>query len=119
MILLGGTWMLLAKQLAVCLLAAGTVGAFLPRDLEDRRRAAYWLAGPGFGLCWVLGWLLLWARQVSALSAWVLGAMVVSIFSLNVVLWSVGTEGRRSGTAAALAVGSLALTIALMMLRPG
>ncbi len=111
-------WLRLAKLLAVSLLAAGTVGAFLPRDLEDRRRAAYALAGPGFGLSWLCGFLMIWAQQRSLLSAWLVGAAVLSLFSLNVVLWSVGKDGRRGPIAAGLAIGSLAITVALMVLRP-
>ena len=39
-----------AKILAVAVLFAGTLGAFVARDLRDRRRLfAYALAGPGFG----------------------------------------------------------------------
>lgn len=111
-------WLRLIKQLAVAALVAGTVGAFLPRALEDRQRAAYVLAGPGFGLSWVCGFLMVFAQQRSLLSGWLLGAMVVSVFSLNVVLWGVGKEGRRGPIAAALGIGSLAVTIALMVLRP-
>ncbi len=116
-----GSWLVglrLVKLLAVGALCAGTVGAFLPRALEDRQRAAYALAGPGFGLSWACGFVMVWAQQRSLLSAWLLGATVTSLFSLNVVLWSVGKDGRRGPIAAALGIGSLALTLALMVLRP-
>jgi hypothetical protein len=111
-------WLRLLKLLAVALLASGTIGAFLPRALEDRQRAAYFLLGPGFGLCWFCGFLMVWAQQRSLLSLWMLGSVLLSVFSLNVALWSVGKEGRRGPIAAALAIGSLALTIGLMTLRP-
>ena len=111
-------WLRLLKLLAVAALSAGTVGAFLPRALEDRQRAAYWLVGPGFGLSWFCGFLMIWAQQRSLLATWLIGSVVSSIFSLNVVLWSGGKEGRRGPIAAALAIGTLALTIALMTLRP-
>lgn len=111
-------WLRLLKLLAVATLAAGTIGAFLPRALEDRQRAAYWLVGPSFGVAWFSGFLMVWAQQRSLLVLWALGSVVLSLFSLNVVLWSVGKEGRRGPIAAALAIGSLALTIALMTLRP-
>lgn len=103
---------------AAMLLCAGTVGAFLPRDLEDRRRAAYFLAGPGLGLSWALGFVLAWARGHSPLSAWILGAIALSLVSLNVVLWATGRDGRRSGTSAALALGTLAGSLALMVWQP-
>jgi hypothetical protein len=111
-------WLRLVKLLAVAVLAAGTIGAFLPRALEDRQRAAYALMGPAFGVSWFCGFLMIWAQQRSLLSLWIIGSAVASLFSLNVVLWSVGKDGRRSPTAATLAIGSLALTIALMVLRP-
>lgn len=108
----------LVKLLAVLMLSAGTIGAFLPKDLEDRQRAAYGLMGPGFGIAWFCGFLMIWAQQRTLLSTWVIGGAVISLFSLNVVLWSVGKDGRRSATAAALAIGSLAATVTLMVLRP-
>ncbi|MFO0681292.1 MAG: hypothetical protein U0234_04535 [Sandaracinus sp.] len=116
-----GSWLVvlrLVKLLGVSALAAGTIGAFLPRDYDDRQRAAYALAGPGFGVCWIAGFLMVWAQARSLLSLWLLGAMGISLFSLNVVLWAVGKDGRRGPRAAALAIGSLAATIALMVLRP-
>ncbi len=118
MLVSGIVWLRLVKLLAAALWSAGTIGAFLPRDLVDRQRAAYFLMGPGFGLSWVLGFLLLFARQVSPISTWAIGAMIVSLFSLNVVLWSVGKDGRRGPIAASLAIGSLVVTFALMVLRP-
>lgn len=111
-------WLRLLKLLAVAAFAAGTVGAFLPRALEDRQRAAYLVAGPGFGVSWFAGFLMAWAQARSLLSIWLLGSVLLSLFGLNVVLWSVGKEGRRGPVAAALAIGSLALTMGLMVLRP-
>jgi len=111
-------WLRLAKLLAVAALAAGTIGAFLPRALEDRQRAAYALMGPAFGICWAAGFFMIWAQQRSLLSLWIIASAVTSLFSLNVVLWSVGKDGRRGPIAAALAIGSLAITITLMVLRP-
>ncbi len=116
-----GSWLValrLVKLLGVSALAAGTIGAFLPRGYDDRQRAAYGLAGPGFGVCWIAGFLMAWAQARSLLSAWILSAMVLSVFSLNVVLWGVGKDGRRGPRAAALAIGTLVATIALMALRP-
>ncbi len=43
------------KMLGVAALFSGTIGALLPRSLDDRRRAAYLLAGPGFGITWIGG----------------------------------------------------------------
>lgn len=111
-------WLTIAKLLAVVVFFSGTVGAFLPESLRDRQRAAYVLAGPGFGLSWLLGFVLVWARQVSALSIWVVGAMALSIFSINVVLFATAKDGRRNGTTASLAIAPLVLCVILMVLRP-
>ena len=111
-------WLRLVKLLAAALWTSGTVGALLPRDLADRQRAAYFLMGPGFGLSWAVGLLLLVARQMSPLSSWVLGAMLTSMLNLNVVLWTVGKDWRRGPIAATLAIASLLATFTLMVLRP-
>lgn len=108
----------LAKLLAVSVLFTGTIGTFLPRELAERRRFAYFLAGPGFGATWVVGFALLVERSASFLSTWVLASLALSFFSLNVVLWSAGAAGRRGPVAAALALGSLVAIAALMIWRP-
>src|SRR5262245_36183670 len=104
-----------AKLLAVLALASGTIGAFVPKDLEDRQRAAYGLAGPGFVVSWLVGVLVAWVAQTSLLEPWILGSIATSAFSINVVLWSTGKEGRRTPLAAALAVVSLLASLALMV----
>jgi hypothetical protein len=107
-----------AKVLAVAALFAGTTGAFLARDLRDRRVFAFVLAGPGFGLAWACGFGLAASMELPLLSTWALGAMVLSLFSLQVVLYGVGKEGRRGPIAAALALVPLVGTVALMVWRP-
>jgi hypothetical protein len=106
------------KILAVAVLFAGTVGAVLARDLGDRRRFAYALAGPGFGATWARGFGLAAALEVSLLSTWVLGAMVLSFVSLQVVLFAVGKEGRRTTLVASLAIAPLVGAVALMVWKP-
>lgn len=105
------------KLLGVAVLFSGTVGAVLPRSLEDRRRAAYFLAGPGFGVTWIAGFLLAIRQQRPLLSWWSITAIVLSLFSLQVVLFSVGIDGRRSGVVAALAIAPLVGCVAAMVLR--
>lgn len=106
------------KILAVAVLFAGTVGAFLPRDLGDRRRFAFALAGPGFGATWACGFGLAAALEVPLLSTWILGAMVLSFVSLQVVLFAVGKEGRRTPLVATLAIAPLVGSVALMVWKP-
>jgi len=107
------------KLLAVSALFAGTIGAFLPRDLRDRRVFAYALAGPGFGLAWATGFALGALEELPLVAVWTIGAMACSLFSLQVVLYAVGKEGRRTGVAAALAIVPLVATVVLMVYRPG
>ncbi len=114
----GHQWLEIAKLLAVAGYFAGTIGAFLPERLEDRQRAAYALAGPGFGLTWFVGFILAWARSVSALSIWIVLSMALSIVSINVVLYATAKDGRRSGTTALLAIVPLMVCVVLMVLRP-
>jgi hypothetical protein len=106
------------KVLAVAALFAGTIGAFVPRDLADRRRFAYWVAGPAFGATWFAGLGLTQALSYDLLSAWIVAALVLSLFSLQVVLYAVGKEGRRGPIAAVLALAPLVATVALMVWRP-
>ena len=107
-----------AKLLSVVTLFTGTVGALLPRDLGDRRRFAYALAGPGFGATWACGFGLEAYEDQPLLSIWILGGMALSMFSLQVVLFAVGKEGRRGPGTAALALLPLVATLALMVWRP-
>lgn len=106
------------KLLAVAALFSGTVGALLPRDLGDRRRFAYAVAGPGFGVTWATGFGLAAFEEIPILSTWLLGAMALSLLSLQVVLYAVGKDGRRTAGTAALALLPLVATVALMVWRP-
>ncbi len=110
--------LLFLKLLSVGALFAGSVGAIVARDLSDRRRFAYALAGPGFGAAWACGFGLTALTSQSLLSTWAIGSMALSLLSLQAVLWSVGKEGRRGAGAAAFVVLPLAGTVALMVWRP-
>ncbi len=106
------------KILAVALLFTGTTGAFLAKDLGDRRRFAYALAGPGFGLTWAIGFGLAGLTGVSMLSMYILGSIALSMMAIHFVLVSVGKEGRRKPVFAALALVPLIAAVALMIWRP-
>lgn len=107
-----------AKFVAVIVLFAGSVGAVLARDLADRRRFAFYLAGPGFGLTWLVGFALAAYLSVPFTSTFIVLALPLSLFSLQVVLYTVGREGRRTVTTAVLIVLPLLATLALMVWRP-
>ncbi len=106
------------KLVSVLALAAGTVGVFVPKALDDAARFAYVLAGPGFGATWVLGFVLAYGGDVSLLSTWILIAACCSLVSINVVLFAVGREGRRGTRTALLACGLLAMSLAMMVWKP-
>ncbi|MDQ3036150.1 MAG: hypothetical protein M3Y87_27365 [Myxococcota bacterium] len=106
------------KLAGVLALAAGTLGAFVPAALEERQRFAYAVAGPGFGVVWSLGFVMAYGSGVSLLATWIVGAILCSMISINVVLWSVGREGRRSPRAAAIACALLLATLAFMVWKP-
>ena len=112
------TFLRFLKLLAVAALFSGTIGGVLPRELADRRRFAYALAGPAFGVVWACGFGLAAAEELSLLTLWAIGAMALSLFSLQVVLYAVGKDGRRTPAVAVLAVAPLVATVALMVWRP-
>jgi hypothetical protein len=106
------------KVLAVASLFSGTLGAVLPRHFGDRQFFAYALAGPGFGLAWICGFALAALEEIPVVSTWVIGAMILSLASLQVVLYAVGKDGRRSPVVTVLAILPLVLTVVLMVYRP-
>jgi hypothetical protein len=112
-------WLRFAKVLGVAMLFAGTIGAVLPRDLADRRRFAYAVAGPGFGLTWASGFALVSMLEVGVLTWRVCGGIALSLFSIQVVLYAVGKEGRRTPLVALLALAPLVAAVALMVWKPG
>jgi hypothetical protein len=110
--------LLVCKLLGVVTLFAGTIGSVVARDLADRRRFAYTLAGPGFGVTWACGFGLAARKEVSLTSTFILLAMVLSLTSLQVVLYGVGKEGRRTPLVALLAIAPLVVTVGLMVMKP-
>jgi hypothetical protein len=106
------------KALSVALLFAGSIGALLPREFTERRRFATWFAGPGFVGSWASGFLLAYVTSTSLFSIWILAAMALSLFSLQVVMYAVGKDGRRSLMTALLTLLPLVATLALMVWRP-
>ena len=106
------------KVLAVAACFAGTIGAFVPRDLRERRIFGYGIAGPGIGAAWACGFGLAGVTASSLLEWWVLASLALSFFSLQVVLFAVGKDGRRSAWVAALALAPLVTTVGLMVWRP-
>lgn len=108
----------LAKLLAAFAFVAGSVGAVVPGEIERRRVFAYRVAGPGFGLTWCFGILLMFLTGTSLFSTFVLAGFVLSFVTLHAVLYSVGREERRARWPLWTVVVSVGLTIAFMVFRP-
>ena len=106
------------KLLAVLALAGGTTGAFVPRALSERRWCAYAIAAPGFAVVWGTGLAMALGTGVSPVTPWIAGAAIGSTIAMNVVLWSVARDGRRTWAAAATSVFGLAIALALMVWKP-
>jgi hypothetical protein len=106
------------KVLAVAGVFTGSVGAFLPRDLRDRQRFGYLVAGPSYAVAWLCGFGLVGAEQLPFLQTWILGGLALSFFSLQAVLFAVGKEGRRGTGVAVAIVAPLVATVALMVWKP-
>jgi hypothetical protein len=111
--------MKLGKLFAVVLLGAGSIGTVFARDYADKQRFAYFLAGPGLGLCWGLGVGLTHVAGVSLFSTWIVGSMLLSLISLNALLYVAGREGRSSRVTHCFILLPLAATLTLMVTRPG
>lgn len=111
-------WLRFAKLLGVLILAAGTLAAVFPGVTGNaRKRFAYLVAGPGFGVTWIAGLLLVHWRGHSMLSTWVVASLAGSLISLQGVLYAAGRE-RTSPTIAAVALVPLVIVLALMIWRP-
>jgi hypothetical protein len=115
------TWLMLRliKFVGVALLAAGTIGGLLPRDLEDRQRAVYALATPGLLLTWLAGYGLAKATSISLGSTWISSSMLLGLVGFQLLAWAVEREGRRKAWVAIATIAALSSVFALMVVRPG
>ena len=107
------------KWIALFLLVSGTIGAFTAGRLQDRQRAAYWLATPGFVLTWVVGYAVAEVRGISMASQWISLTMLASIASLTVTVWSVEKDRNMRWIAALIALGALTFGTAAMTYKIG
>lgn len=106
------------KLCAAALFVAGVLGTISTDDPRSRKRAAYFMAGPGFGASWLLGFVLTPTTGASYLAAFVLGGMVSSMVALHVALYRAGRDGRGGRASALVGVAALVTTFALMTFRP-
>lgn len=107
------------KFACVFLFAAGTLAAVMPKvEFETRKRFVFWLAAPGFGGAWAMGFLLVALTRQTVLSLWILLSLALSFLTINALLFIAGREGRYGPTPAALAILALLGTLAMMVWRP-
>ncbi len=107
------------KWIALFLLVSGTLGAFTSGRLQDRQRAAYWMATPGFVLTWVFGYQAAAKMGISLGSPWISVTMLSSLGALAVTIWSVERERAMRWIPAIIAVGSLAIGTTAMTYKVG
>ncbi|MCB9658410.1 MAG: hypothetical protein R3B40_21135 [Polyangiales bacterium] len=108
----------LAKLLSAFAFVAGAVGATVPGDIERQRIFAYRVAGPGFGLTWCFGILLMFLTGRSLFTTFILAGFVLSFITLHAVLYAAGREERRARWPLLTVVVTVTITVALMVFRP-
>ncbi|MBX3248637.1 MAG: hypothetical protein KF901_15780 [Myxococcales bacterium] len=108
------------KILSVLVLVAGSLGATLPAPmpLTTRRRFAFAVAAPGLLASWTSGFVLAWSAGHRLWSTWVVVSLLLSILSVQGVLYSAGREGRESWKAFAFTMLTLGGVVGLMVWRP-
>lgn len=113
-------WLRLAKMLSVLMFAAGSLGAVWPGDmpLKTRQRLAFLVAGPGFGLTWIAGFLLVAFTGHRVMSTWVILSLVLSLGMLHGVLFAAGKEGRARPRGAIVTLLAWIAVVGLMVFRP-
>lgn len=108
----------IGKLLAVVAFFTGAIGATYSRSWEDRQRAAYRLAAPGFFGVWGFGLGLTQLQGVRLFSHWILFGALCSLVSINGVLYAAGREDRATRGARVTALAPLVLAVVLMVWRP-
>ncbi len=108
----------IGKLLGVLAFFAGAIGATYAHDYQDRKRAAFRLAAPGFFLVWAFGVGLSQTSGISLLSVWLMGGAFCSLITINAVLYAVGKEDRANRGARIWALGPFLIALILMIWRP-
>jgi hypothetical protein len=113
----------LAKFVGVLAFAMGLALALAPSTTPDmaamRRRAAYWLATPGFILTWIAGWGMAKQYAISLGRPWVSISMLASLVALHELLRDVEPGRPRSRVRVAVIVLALFVSLTSMVVRDG
>ncbi|MCX4240522.1 hypothetical protein [Paraliomyxa miuraensis] len=112
-------WLRFFKLVGVLALAMGIAVALMGGTPAIRRRAAYWLATPGFLLTALAGFGLVRATGASLGAPWISGSLVLGLLAVDLAVSSVEPGRSRSGLRAVACVSSLLAALALMVWRPG
>ncbi len=110
----------LLKLVGVLAFAMGIAVSLAPStDDAARRRAAYWLATPGFLLTWVAGWGMAKMYAISLGRPWITVSMVTSLIALHETIRDVEPGRPRSRVRTALILLALLASLASMVIRHG
>lgn len=109
-------WLKLLKLITFAMTWTGVWTAHRGVTREQRKRACTLLFVPAYGLLWILGFLMLFARQYQEIPNWLLVSMVVSLVPLHFTF----VAGLRAiePRSPAIALTALTIALALMVLRP-
>jgi hypothetical protein len=110
----------LAKLVGVLAFAMGIAVSLAP-STEDavRRRAAYWLATPGFLVTWIAGWGMAKMYAISLGRPWISVSMLASLIALHEVIRDVEPGRPRSRVRTTVILLALLVSLASMVIRHG
>lgn len=111
-------WLRFLKLIGTMCFAAGVLSAMFPMAHPTRARLIYVLGGAGFLISWAAGFIYAPLIGYPLTQSWVLGSMVSSVFTLNVLLYLAGKAERYGVKPCVLATAGFLVTVALMVWRP-
>jgi hypothetical protein len=106
------------KLLCAMTYVGAVAAAFTTTSPEVRARAVHRFASPALLATWLLGGALAWLRGTRLIEPWIVSGFGLSVLSLLSLVYHAARAPRsRSGLSVCLA--PIALTVALMVSRPG
>jgi FtsH-binding integral membrane protein len=108
-----------AKFVGMLALAMGAAIGLAPGAEQDRQRAVYWLATPGFLITWIAGWGMAKHTAVSLGAPWISVSMLASLVAMHELIRDVEPGRPRSKLRVAVVVLGLLVSVAVMVFRHG
>jgi FtsH-binding integral membrane protein len=112
-----------AKFVGMLALAMGAAIGLAPRTEpdgeQDRQRAVYWLATPGFLITWIAGWGMAKHTGASLGAPWISISMLASLVAMHELIRDVEPGRPRSKLRVAVVVLGLLVSVAVMVFRHG